>query len=154
MKADLRRLGIQQIDKKLKPFFNLNENIKPDSGWIRAIREALNISQAQLGKKLKITKQGVRGLEMREQNRSITVSALEEVANALNMKLVYVLVPENGSFEKLIKNKAHELAKKIVMRTSNYMELEAQNVSKSRLNKAISDKTHDLIKEMPSDLWE
>ncbi len=154
MKSDLRRLAIQQIDKKNKPFISIKGEFRPEIGWIKAIREALNISQTQLGKKLKITKQGVSQIENGERNKTITLTSLQEAAKALDLKLVYALVPKDCSLEKLIERKANELAKKIVMRTSAFMKLEAQEVSKERLKKAIEEKAYELRKEIPSELWD
>ncbi len=154
MKADLRRLTIQQINKKTKPFVNIKGQFRPENGWIKTIRESLNISQTQLGRKLGITKQGVRQIENGEKNSSITLASLQEAAKAMNLKLIYALVPVDGSLDKLIDRKANELAAKIVMRTSAFMKLEAQEVSKERLKKAIQEKAYELTKNIPSELWD
>ncbi len=64
---------------------------------------------------------------------TITLRSLKEVAKALDMKLVYDLVPKDATLEDLIHRKAHELAAKIIMRTANTMQLGDQANSPERL---------------------
>jgi hypothetical protein len=48
----------------------------------------------------------------KEASRTITLKYLNDVALALDMKFVYGFIPNHKSFEKLVKTKANELAKK------------------------------------------
>ena len=70
------------------------------------------------------------------------------------MKLVYALVPKDGSLDDLINRKAKELATTIVARTSNTMKLEDQENSEERLKKAIEERTAIIKNEMPKTLWD
>jgi predicted DNA-binding mobile mystery protein A len=108
----------------------------------------------QLGAILGITSQSVREIEMREKNGSLTLNGLREVADALDLKLVYALLPNKGSLKALIEARAKILAEEIVMRTSQSMKLENQEVSKERLQESILEKTKEIQKEMPSYLWD
>ena len=126
----------------------------PPTGWINAIRTALGMSLQQLGDKLSITKQSVRDIEKREQVGSITINALRAAAGAMDMQFVYGFVPNDGSLEALIDRKARELAKQIVLRTSNSMKLEDQENSKQRIEKAIEERAIALKNEMPKSLWD
>jgi predicted DNA-binding mobile mystery protein A len=112
------------------------------------------MSQEQLGRKLQITRQSVQELEKREKEGTITLKTLKEVANVLDIKLVYGFIPNQGSLEALIEKKANELATRIVMRTSNTMKLEDQQNSDKRIQKAIKERTRMLINEMPKILWD
>ena len=100
------------------------------------------------------SKQGIYQLENREQSGNITLKSLEEIADALDMKLVYAFVPKDGSLDALIERKAKELAVKIVSRTSNTMKLEAQENSKEYIEQAIKERTTILKHEMPKILWD
>jgi predicted DNA-binding mobile mystery protein A len=100
-------------------FASLKQEATPPTGWIKAIRTAIGMSMQQLGKKLNISKQGVMDIEKREKEGSITIKSLREVARAMDMKLVYGFVPNNGSLDALIERRATELATQIVMRTAN-----------------------------------
>ena len=70
------------------------------------------------------------------------------------MKLVYGFIPKAGSLEKMIENRAKEIAEEIVRRTSASMVLEDQGNTETRLRKAIQEKTAELKHEMPRYLWD
>lgn len=147
-------LQIQQLDSKILAYSSLQKVAVPPIGWIKAIRTALGMSMLQLGNRLSITKQSVQNIEKREQDGSITIKALKETAEALEMQLVYGFIPNDASLEMLIDRKAKELAKKIVLRTSNTMKLEDQENSKKRIEKAIEEKAITIKNEMPKSLWD
>ena len=144
----------QQLNNKMKAMLPVRNIPIPATGWVKAIRLALGISSRQLGNKLDMTRQGVQDLERREKEGSITIKSLRDVANALDMELVYGLVPKDGSLEDLINRKATELAKEIVNRTSNTMKLEDQENSKQRIKKAIAERVITIKNEMPKALWD
>jgi len=144
----------EQLDRKLMKFIESGDISTPPSGWIYATRTALNISLKQLGKKLGITPQGIKEIELREKKGSITLKNLNDVANALNLKLVYALIPNDGSLQALLERAAYDEAKKIVIRTSISMKLESQENTEERLQKAIKDKAEEIIREIPKYLWD
>jgi predicted DNA-binding mobile mystery protein A len=149
-----KTLILNQLDAKIKRLNTSSIGELPSTGWIKATRLALGMSQEQLGKKLQITRQSVQELEKREKEGTITLKTLKEVANALDIQLVYGFIPNQGSLEALIEKKANELATRIVMRTSNTMKLEDQQNSDKRIQKAIKERTRMLINEMPKILWD
>ena len=144
----------QQLNKKMASYANLKQVAVPPTGWIKAIRSALGMSQQQLGNKLSITKQSVQEIEQREKEGSITLKSLKEVARAMDMQLVYGFVPNDGTLDALIDRKAKELARQIVMRTSNTMKLEDQQNSNQRLENAIQERANAIRIEMPKILWD
>lgn len=148
-----RKLQIEQLDRKLKVFEAASNMPTPTTGWIRAIRLSLGMSLQQLADKLFITKQSVQEIETREKEGSITLKSLKETASALDMQLVYALVPKDGTLDGLIDRKAKELAIRIVSRTSNTMKLKDQENSKERLKKAVEERTAIIKNEMPKTLW-
>ncbi|HYF70701.1 MAG TPA: mobile mystery protein A [Ohtaekwangia sp.] len=147
-------LQIQQLNARMQAFPDLQKTSFPPSGWIKAIRSALGISLQQLGNKLSITKQSVLDIEKREKEGTITLKALREAGNALDMQLVYGFVPNDGSLDALIERKAEALATQIVLRTSNTMKLEDQENSKRRIKKAIKERALVIKNEMPKILWD
>ncbi|WP_417611272.1 mobile mystery protein A [Owenweeksia hongkongensis] len=149
-----RKLQIQQLEAKMKAFALVQTEPIPTTGWVKAIRTTLGMTLEQLGQRLSIAKQNVGKLEKREQDGSITLKSLRDAANALDMELVYGLVPKDGSLDTLIDRKARELAIQIVSRTSNTMKLEDQENSKERIRKAIDERAEELKREMPKVLWD
>jgi len=141
----IKNLEYQQISDKID---------KPSVGWIKAIRTVLGISLEQLGNKLGMTKQGIKSIEVREKDGSITIKSLQDVGRVLDMKFVYGFVPLDGSLEALIDRKARVLAEKIVSRSSQTMKLEDQENSNERLQKAIDERVVQIKNEMPGSLWD
>jgi predicted DNA-binding mobile mystery protein A len=147
-----KKLQIEQFDRKLGDYISFPE--VPSKGWIHGIRTALKMSFRQLATRLSITAQSTQEIETREQNGTITLKNLREVASALNMRLVYGFVPHDGSFEAMLEKQAQTVARKIVMRTDNTMKLENQQVRKERLEKAIQELADEIKREMPRYLWD
>lgn len=146
-----KKLQIEQLDKKLIGYSKFPD--PPLKGWIHGIRVALGISFRQLGTRLDITAQSAHEIETREQNGSISLKMMRDVAAVLNMKFVYGFVPMDESFEKTLDKQAMAVARKIVTRTDNTMKLEDQRVSKERVAKAIRELADQIKKEMPRYLW-
>ena len=153
-KVRKNKLILQQLNSKLELFRRTRQITPPVDGWIHTVRTALNMSLRQLAKRLEITPQGVKKLEQREKNSSITLKNLREAGNVLNLQLVYGFIPKEGSLEKMIEKKAYEIAKEIVMRTSHNMMLEDQQNSKQRIEKAIKERAEEIKNEMPGYLWD
>ena len=148
------RLLIEQLDKKMQSFNDLQGIVIPAEGWINAIRTTLKMSLRQLGKRLSITPQSMKEIEQREKDGSITLKNLKDAGRALNMQLVYGFIPRDDSLEKMIDKKVHEIAREIVMRTSHSMMLEDQENSKLRIEKAIKERAEEIKNEMPGYLWD
>ena len=149
-----KKLLIEQLDRKLKPFVGTEKVIVPDQGWINSIRVTLNMTLEQLGNKLHITRQGAKKIEVSESLGTISLKAMKEIGGVLNMQFVYGFVPQNGSIENLVNQKAEELAKKIVLRTSQNMKLENQGNTDEQIKRAIGDLANELKREMHKSLWD
>lgn len=148
------KLTLEQIDKKIKQITPLSKLSIPSEGWIYTIRQALGISLKQLGNKMHITPAGVKEMEKRESNDSITIKSLKDFASALDLKFVYGFIPKNGSLEKMIEKRALEIAQQIVLKTSHTMALEDQQNNPVRIKKAIKDRAQQIKNEMPKFLWD
>lgn len=149
-----RLLKINQLQQKMGVAKSLQSVSAPPTGWIKAIRTAIGMSAQQLANKLGIRQQSVQELEQREKEKSITLKSLEEAAQALDMQVVYALIPKDGSLEALIEKKATELAKEIVRRTAQTMSLEDQRNSATRLQQAVEERKNEIIQQMPKALWD
>ncbi len=147
-----QKLIIDQLDRKLSSYRNLPET--PQKGWIHVVRTSLKMSLRQLANRLGVTAPSVKEMEDREKNGSITIRNLREAARALNMKLVYCLIPADGTLESMIERQAEDVARKIVLRTANTMKLEDQSVSEARLEESIKELAAEIKNEMPRYLWD
>ena len=151
---DTQKLFIEQMDMKLAPFRVLHRVLVPEQGWVKSIRTALKMTLGQLGDRLKMTTQSAREIEEREKAGTVSINVLKNVGEAFGMKFVYGYIPEKGSLEQMIQEQAFQVAKKIVLRTANNMELEGQSVMAEQLERAIEEKKNEIIREMPKYLWD
>lgn len=151
MKYTNKKLQITQIDEQLKCFKD-TVNV-PTKGWLNTIRTSLSMTASQLAMKLKTSPQAILALEKREVEGKITIKKLKEMGAAMELKLVYGFVHEN-TLEKMVENKAMQLATKIVMRASRQMELEDQKISDKKLKKAIQDRAAEIIRNLPKNIWD
>lgn len=149
-----RKLLLEQLDRKLKPFYGSEIVIIPDNGWINTIRTTINMTLEQLGRKLKMTKQGVKRIEESEAAGTITIKSLKEVGNALEMKFVYGFVPFDGSIDSLLNRKSKILAEKIILRTNHNMMLEDQEIGKGNLKSAIEELSQEIKIELKKTIWD
>ncbi len=149
-----RKLLIEQLDQKLGPFSESRNVLVPERGWVHTIRTTLNMTMAQLGTKLNITRQGVKRIEESEASGGITLNSLKDVAKAMDLTLVYALVPKNGTIDDLIQIKAQKLAQKIVLRTNQNMKLEDQGIGDEKIDKTINELAEEIKREMKRSLWD
>jgi len=149
-----KKLLIEQLDQKLKPFQKTELVLVPSKGWINTIRTSLNMTMAQLGTRLNITRQGVKRIEESEAKGTITINSLREVGKALDLKFVYGFIPKDGTIDNLINLKAEKLARKIVLRTNQNMKLEDQGISNEKINDSIIDLANEIKREMRKSLWD
>jgi len=149
-----KALQCAQIAKKTGVFLPASTVPPPSSGWVNAIRTALGMTLEQLAKKLGVSKQNIQRLEKSEQEKSIALKSLHELAEALDMQLVYGFVPKDGSIDALIDRKASRLAYEIVHRTSQSMLLEDQEISYGRLQQALEERKQEIIEKMSKSLWD
>jgi predicted DNA-binding mobile mystery protein A len=148
------KIQIEQLEDKMVLMNNWRQIAIPPTGWAKAIRSALGMTLQQVANRMGITKPSVHELEKRESQGTVTIRSLRSLASALDMQLVYGFVPKDGSLDELIDRKAEELARKIVERTSTTMSLEDQENSKSRLQKALTDRKIQLKTDLPKALWD
>ncbi len=149
-----QKLILEQIDRKILLLKSIEDLAIPSTGWIKAIRKSLGLSLRQLGSRMGITAQSVKEIEEREMYGTISLKVLKQFGNSLNMKLVYGFIPARASLESMINERAMELAREIVQRTSISMKLEDQENEPARINEAITETANDLKSQMPRYLWD
>jgi predicted DNA-binding mobile mystery protein A len=149
-----QKLILDQTDSKIKSFVKVKKVIIPSSGWVHAIRLSLGMSLKQLGRRMNITAQSVKEIEERERAGTISINVLRQFGKSLNMKFIYGFIPEKESISEMVKQRALEIAKEIVLRTSVNMSLEDQKNSEKRLKKAIKEKALEIQQAVPKYLWD
>ncbi|MGD0301336.1 MAG: mobile mystery protein A [Bryobacteraceae bacterium] len=133
------RLKIAERFKKLGP---AKRYATPVRGWIRAIRQALGMTTAQLAGRLNIKQPSLVELEQSEAKGTIELRTLRRVAEALDCTLVYALVP-NKPLETMVRDRARAFERKRREYVEHSMLLEGQGVTsrnaKARLDEIVRE---------------
>ena len=97
----------------------------PKDSWIKAIRESLGMSAADLGARMGITPQSVLALESSEAEGRVRIESLRRAAAALDCTFVYTVVPREG-LEVNVRRQAESVFEKTMRGVSHSMKLESQ----------------------------
>ena len=151
-----RQSNIQrmQLDDTLRTYVRPAAEQPPRRGWVRAIREALGMTQAQLGTRVGISRQSVQDMEQAEVDRRITLESLDRLAQAMGCRVVMSLVPVKGSLEDLRANRAVTLADALLKSTDHSMKLEAQGVSTQERERQRKLLIGSLLRGSSRKLWQ
>jgi len=153
MRAQGRASARKYIDKRLNPLINADAFARPPRGWVKAIREALGITTAQLAKRLGISQPSAVGLEQAEASKVITLETLERAARALDCTLVYALVPRKP-LETIVRERAREKARDRLRTISHSMSLEDQRVHEEDEHEQLERLAQKLLDGPGSALWD
>ncbi len=123
----------------------------PPTGWIKLIRQALGMSTRQLAKRLRASQSRVVQIEKNEANQTLSLKALQEVAEALNCKLFYTFVPKKD-LETLVHEQAEKKASTYLKNVEHSMGLEAQATSATAQQLIFIELVDDILRK-PHLLW-
>lgn len=152
MRSSDRALARKQLDKRLD-FLRSNDLLaRPPRGWIRAIREALGVTTAQLAGRMGFSQPRAVEIEKAEKEGAITLDTLERAAHALDCRLVYAFVPRQP-LQELVVERARLLARKRLSVTGHNMALEAQSVSNEDTKEQFEQLVRQLAEKAGSELW-
>ena len=116
------------LDQRFHELGPATRYTSPVRGWIKAIREALGMSTAQLAKRLGIKQPSVVAIEQSEAKGTIELATLRRVAEALDCTLVYALIP-NQPLEAIVRDRARVFARRRREPIEHSMLLEDQQVT-------------------------
>jgi predicted DNA-binding mobile mystery protein A len=127
-----------RLDERLAQFGAAERYRPPSRGWIKAIREALGMSTAQLAKRMGIRQPSVVGLEASEEKGSIELATLRRAAEALDCTLVYALIP-NKPLGTTVRERVRAFLRRRRQPVEHTMLLEDQRVTDSSTDAQIED---------------
>lgn len=127
-----------RLDNRFKAMGPFVHQSPPVRGWIRAIREALGMTAEQLGKRLGVKQPSVVAFEQSEVRGSIELATLRRVAEALDCRLVYALVP-NKPLEQTVRERARLFARRRLEPIEHSMALEDQKVARKESEAVIDE---------------
>ncbi|MDP9054870.1 MAG: mobile mystery protein A [Acidobacteriota bacterium] len=130
------------LDKRFGEIRPVDRFKSPARGWIKALREALGLSTAQLAKRLSISQPSVIALEQSEAKGTIELASLRRVAEALDCTLIYALVP-NKPLEAIVREQARAFVRKRLEPIEHSMLLEDQKVTTHNLEAKLDEIVRD-----------
>ena len=143
-----RRTARRRLDQRL---VGLDLGQRPPRGWVRAIREALGMTTAELAQRMGLTQSRVSQIERSEELGSIRLDTLERAARALNCQVRYVFVP-NEPLEEMVQRQARLRAQAEVDAVAHTMALEDQVPEPGVLDSLVQEMAERFVDERH--LWE
>lgn len=144
----------KSLDQKLSSFREDANITRPHRGWVKAIRDALGMTTAQLAHRMGVSQPRITELEHAEIQDKVTLGTLRRAAEAMNCTLVYALVPIQSSLEETLLNRARSKASKILGDVNHTMVLENQNLTKTEIKNEIEEFANKLISQKIRILWD
>lgn len=127
-KARLAAQSRLQLDQRFAELGPTKRYAPPVRGWIKAIREALGMSTAQLAQRLGVRQPSLVAIEQSEAKGTIELATLRRVAEALDCTLVYALLP-NKPLEAMVRDHARAFTRRRREHVEHTMLLEDQKVT-------------------------
>ena len=125
----------------------------PNEGWIVTVRKALGMSGAQLARRRGISRAQVSKLEKTELDGSVTIGTMQKMAEAMECRFVYAIVPKD-EIEEVIDAQAQKKARKLVSKAGQHMALEAQSLSNEQMRYEGERIAQELKARPPKDFWD
>ena len=152
--SELKKIAIKQCRKKIEAAQdNFNNISRPNEGWIKTLRQALNMSGAQLARRLGVSRGLISKTQKAELAGGVTLKKMEEIAKGMNCRFVYAIVPETD-IDDLLKIQALKKASHRVSKASTHMALEDQALSNEQLRLEIERLTANMLASFDSTLWD
>ncbi len=145
--------AIRHLDKRFAGLQPLTKTARPTRGWLRAVRDALGMTTAQLGKRLGVSQPRIVELEQSEVSGSVTLNTLQRAAEALGCRLVYAIVPERPLAHTL-RERADLIAARQTGAVAQSMRLEDQEVKSKEVAKDIHRRQVERLLRRPARLWD
>jgi predicted DNA-binding mobile mystery protein A len=141
-KTRLAAQSRSHLDKRFKALRPIARYSPPVRGWIKAVREALGMTTAQLAKRLGVKQPSVVAIEQSEAKGTVELATLRRVAEALDCTVVYALVP-NKPLETAVRDRARAFVRRRRGPVEHSMLLEDQKVegqdSEARLEEIVRE---------------
>jgi predicted DNA-binding mobile mystery protein A len=137
-KARFAAQSRSHLDERFKDLGQVKRFAAPVRGWIKAVREALGMTTAQLAKILGVKQPSVVAMEQSEAKGAIELATLRRVAEALDCTLVYAFVP-NKPLEAMVRERARHFSRQRRAPVEHSMLLEDQAVLQRDAEKRLDE---------------
>jgi len=111
------------------------------------------MSSRQLAERAQMSRTSSRSAEANEAKGTVQLNSLRTLAEAMDCDLVYALVPR-GSLREILEIRAEQLARGLVHRVSESMELEEQGVEATERIRQIEELKAEILRNRGRDFWD
>ena len=125
----------------------------PLGGWIATFQQAIGMSASVLAERLGVSRNSVYSSIQNEQAGTISLNQLDKMAEAMGGRLVYAIMPREGSVEDIVTAQARTKARRIIQRTRAHTALEDQTEGLRSQDEMIRELASEIVREMPRDFW-
>ena len=136
-----RRNAREGLERRLGPWRD-HKPLTPQAGWIRAIRDALGMSTRELAARAGISAPRVSQIERAELDGSLTLATLHRIAEALDCRVEYALVPRRP-LDAMVREQARAKAEGVLRVVDHTMAMEDQRTDeyarRSELDRAAEE---------------
>lgn len=138
----------RELDRQISTLAPLREAQLSNAGWIKTIRDSLDMSQAEMANRLSVSQPAVTQLETRELAGSITLDALQRAAEALGCEVVYALVPKGAetTLQSIVETQARRAAEGELAPVIRTMQLEGQGLDSERIEERVHERALAIIR--------
>jgi len=144
----------QQLDKRFSDLDRLaRQAVRPSRGWVRAMRDGLGMTTAQLAKRMGVSQPRISELEKAELTGSVTLHSLERAAEALGCRVVYALVPVRPLGD-VLEERASRVADRQLASVGQTMALEDQAVADGGQRAKAREHMIEALLRKPARLWD
>lgn len=145
--------AIRHLDQRFVALRPLAKSQRPPKGWLRAVRDALGMTAAQLARRMGVSQPRITELEQAEVSGNVTLHSLQRAAEALGCRLVYALVPEKPLAD-TIRERAEVVAQQRLAAVEHTMRLEDQAVKDKNARNNLRRQFVDDLLRHPARLWD
>lgn len=121
------KLFYKLLEKRLQKIRLAAPETKIRGGWVKYMRQALTMTQANLAERSNKTAQGIHLIENREAKGKVTLETLQKLASSMKCELIYAFVPQT-SVQEILFEQAKIKANEIIKKADVQMTLENQRV--------------------------
>ena len=122
-----RAAARRALDTRFERLRPLLSEPRPHRGWVRAIRDALGMSGAELAARMGVAQSTVVDIERSELHDTIKLETLHRAADALGCEVAYFLVPR-VTLEASVRTQARRKAGRHLGRVAHHSRLEDQEL--------------------------
>ena len=96
MREEQRLLARRKLDKELRFYRRAGKEKNPTRELLRTVRQVLGVPVTEVARKAGVNRSVVFRLEESEARGTIALRSINRIANAMDCKVVYALIPRDG----------------------------------------------------------